>query len=98
MTWWERFLDRHGWPTVLVFITGIGLFNFLSWLKPKVDKLLDNHFDTVQSLTTTQAAQVENGKKLIGIAESEVQKTNEILTKVEDVHRAIVREKPPKGD
>jgi hypothetical protein len=92
------FLNKNGWPTFLVLVFGIIAWNFVLWLQPRFDKLLNNHFETVKSLTETQAQQVENGKKLIAIAESEMQKTNEILTKVGDVHRVIVREKTQKGD
>jgi membrane-associated protease RseP (regulator of RpoE activity) len=95
---WAKFLDKHGWPTVLVFLGGMGIWNFTTWLRPRVDKLLDNHFETVRQLTETQAAQVENGKKLVNIAESEVKKTDDISQKVIDVHRVIVGGKIQKGD
>ena len=66
-----KFLDKNGWPTFLVFIIGMAGWNFTTWLKPRFDKLLDNHFETVKSLTETQAQQVKNGEQLIGIAKAE---------------------------
>ena len=93
-----KFLDKNGWPTFLVFIIGMAGWNFTTWLKPRFDRLLDNHFETVKSLTETQAQQVKNGEQLIGIAKAEAEKTTDISKKVDDVHRVIVREKTQKGD
>ena len=93
-----KFLDKNGWPTFLVFIIGMAGWNFTTWLKPRFDKLLDNHFETVKSLTETQAQQVKNGEQLIGIAKAEAEKTTDIRHKVDEVHRVIVREKAQKGD
>lgn len=93
-----KFLDKNGWPTFLVFVFGIIAWNLITWLQPRVDKLLINHFETVKSLTETQAQQVENGKKLIEIANLESLKTTDIRQKVDEVHRVIVREKTQKGD
>ena len=93
-----KFLDKNGWPTFLVFIFGIIAWNLITWLQPRFDRLLNNHFDTVKSLTETQAQQVKNGEQLIGIAKSEAEKTTDISKKVDDVHRVIVREKTQKGD
>ena len=97
-TGWVKMLDRHGWPTFLVFIIGMAGWNFTTWLKPRFDRFLDNHFETVNSLTETQAKQVQIGEKLIDIARSESEKTTDISKKVDDVHRVIVREKTQKGD
>jgi hypothetical protein len=93
-----KFLDKNGWPTFLVFTFGMIGWNLITWLQPRFDKLLSNHFETVKSLTETQAQQVENGKKLIDIANMESLKTTDISKKVDDVHRVIVREKTQKGD
>jgi hypothetical protein len=90
-TGWVKMLDRHGWPTVLVFVIGMALWNFTTWIQPRFDKMLDNHFETVKQLTETQ-------EKLVNIAESEVKKTDVISQKVDDVHRVIVGGKIPKGD
>jgi len=97
-TGWVKILDRHGWPTVLVFVIGMALWNFTTWIQPRFDKMLDNHFETVKQLTETQASQVKNGEKLVNIAESEVKKTDDISQKVNDVHRVIVSGKIQKGD
>lgn len=93
-----KFLDKNGWPTFLVFIFGIIAWNLITWLQPRFDKLLSNHFETVNSLTETQAQQVKNGEKLIDIAKAEAEKTTAISKQVDDVHRVIVREKTQKGD
>jgi hypothetical protein len=97
-TGWVKLLDRHGWPTFLVFVFGLIAWNLITWLQPRFDKLLNNHFDTVNQLTETQAAQVKNGEMLVKIAESEVKKTEVISQKVDEVHRVIVGGKTQKGD
>lgn len=99
---WERRLEKHGWPTLLVMVGFIVLWRFMVWFQPKLDSTIDAHWQFLKSTQETQLQQAENGKqmaaqtsRLAEISDRQERRSEEIAKQVGDVHRAVVRQPVP---
>ena len=99
---WERRLEKHGWPTLLVAIGFVVLWRFTVWFQPKLDTTIDAHWEFLKSTQETQLQQAENGKqiatqtsRLAEISDRQEKRTEEIAKRVGEVHRAVVKQPSP---
>lgn len=95
---WERRLEKHGWPTLLLLIVGLVAWRFSDWFQPKVDEAINKHFTFMEAVKSTQEKQAENGSVLatqqtkIGeILERQERRTEEMADRIKDVHKTIVK-------
>lgn len=95
---WERRLEKHGWPTLLLCIGGLIMWRVMSWFGPKIDEGLNAHFSFMKKTEETQAKQAENGKELaeqqikIGeILDRQERRTEEMADRIKDVHKAVIK-------
>ena len=102
---WGRFLDRHGWPTLLLFLVGCSMVRIWFWIEPKLDLAFAKHFQFVDDTKKVQAEQAEsskqqaeNGKQLA----VQMSKQTEILERqnsrsegmerdIKEIHRAVIK-------
>lgn len=99
---WERRLEKHGWPTLLVLIGFLLLWRFMVWFQPKLDSTIEAHWQFLKATQETQLQQAENGKqmaaqtsRLAEISDRQERRSEEIAKQVGEVHRAVLRQPVP---
>jgi hypothetical protein len=97
---WERRLEHHGWPTLLLIIVGIFIWRFSHWFQPKIDEAITAHFKFMDAVKTTQEKQAENGAEFVkqqtaitNILGRQEEITKEMAHQLKDVHEAVIKAK-----
>ena len=97
---WERRLEKHGWPTLMLVAMLLLGWRITSWLQPKIDESIKEHFAFMRKTTETQEKQAENGaaiatqqEKISDILSRQEQRTVEISERLRDVHQAVIKPK-----
>ena len=96
---WERRLEKHGWPTLLLCIVFFVGWRSSDYLIPKLDKGFDKHFEFIDNATKTLEKQAENGTvlatqqtKITDILDRQERRTEEMADKIKEVHKTIVKQ------
>lgn len=97
---WERRLEKHGWPTLLLIIFGLVIWRLSHWFQPKIDEAITAHFKFMEAIKSTQEKQAENGsefvsqqKAITSILGRQEEITKEMAGQLRDVHQAVVKPK-----
>jgi hypothetical protein len=97
---WERRLEKHGWPTLLLIIVGLAGWRFSHWFQPKIDEAITAHFSFMKAVQETQEKQAENGaefvtqqKAITSILGRQEEITKEMAHQLKDVHEAVIKAK-----
>ena len=95
---WERRLNQHGWPTLLLILVGLFAWRFSDWFQPKIDEAITAHFAFMKAVKETQEKQAENGSEFVkqqavitDILDRQERRTEEMADKIKDVHRAVIK-------
>lgn len=98
---WERRLEKHGWPTLLLIIGGFVVWRISVWLQPKIDESITAHFKFMEAVKSTQEKQAENGAEFVKqqtaiteILDRQERRTEEMADRIKDIHtHAVIKAK-----
>ena len=97
---WERRLEKHGWPTLLLSIVGLFIWRFSDWFQPKIDEAINAHFRFMEAVKSTQEQQAINGHELATqqtrisqILDRQERRSEEMADRLRDVHQAVMSPK-----
>ncbi|HEY0985185.1 MULTISPECIES: hypothetical protein [unclassified Schlesneria] len=97
---WERRLEKHGWPTLLLILVGLFLWRFSDWFQPKIDEAINAHFRFMEAVKSTQEQQAINGHELATqqtrisqILDRQERRDEEMADRIKDVHKAVMNPK-----
>lgn len=97
---WERRLNKHGWPTLLLALVGLFFWRFTDWFQPKIDEAITAHFRFMEAVKQTQEKQAENGAEFVkqqtaitDILDRQERRTEEMADRIKDVHSAVIKAK-----
>jgi hypothetical protein len=95
---WERRLEKHGWPTLVLCIVGFCIWRFSGWFQPKIDEAINAHFRFMEAIKSTQEKQAENGSEFVKqqtaiteILDRQERRTEEMADRIKDVHKAVIK-------
>lgn len=96
LTPWERRLEKHGWPTLMVIIGGLVLWHVWSWVAPRLEKSFDNHNALVETIRIESPKQTEAMKDTRDAVQSTSEALKVIVPKIEDIHKRTMQRQDDK--
>lgn len=99
LPWWANIgrylLDKYGLPTLILIVVLYslwqGIWKLSSWTAPKVERIVVDHSEFLKETTKTAARMAETQERQVELSEDLKKVAHDISTKVDDIHKVIVK-------